>query len=137
MDMMMTDMMKAMPKMTAMDNGVTMDMTMMQSCVEACSAAAQAATMCADASASEDMARCASMCANTADVATAMMHMMMRPNGYDSAVMMPMMEACMAMGMACSAECMMHADMADHCRICAMACDAMVESCRSMMAAMA
>jgi hypothetical protein len=72
-----------------------------------------------------------------ADVATTMMHMMMRPTGYDASVMMPMMQACIAMGMACSAECMMHADMADHCRICAMACDAMVESCRSMMAAMA
>ena len=137
MDMMMTDMMKAMPKMTDMASGITMDMTMMQSCIEACSAAAQAATMCADADAMEGMGKCAAMCANTADVATAMMHMMMRPSGYDSTVMMPMMEACMAMGMACSTECMMHADMADHCRICAMACDAMVESCRSMMAAMA
>ena len=129
----MTDMMKAMPKMTAMD----MDMTKMQSCIESCSAAAQAATMCADADSGEGMARCCAMCSNMADVATTMMHMMMRPNGYDASVMMPMMQACIAMGMACSAECMMHADTADHCRICAMACDAIVESCRIMMAAMA
>jgi hypothetical protein len=135
--MMMSDMMKAMPAMTDMSSGMAMDMTMMQSCIEACSAAAQAATMCADACGMSGMGKCAAMCANTADVAMTMMRMMMRPSGYDMAVMMPMMEACVAMGMACSAECMMHADMADHCRICAMACDAMVESCRSMMKAMA
>jgi hypothetical protein len=32
---------------------------------------------------------------------------------------------------------MMHADMHDHCRICAMACDAMVAACKSAMKAMA
>jgi hypothetical protein len=64
------------------------------------------------------------------------MRMMMRPAGYDRAVMTSMMTACMAMGEACAAECRGHADMADHCRICASACQAMVDACRSMMAAM-
>jgi hypothetical protein len=121
-------MMKSMPM-----TGMKMDMTMMQSCIESCAAAAQAATMCADADMGQEMAKCGAMCANTADVATTMMRMMMRPNGYDMAVMMPMMEACVAMGSACAEECRMHADMHDHCRICAMACDAMVEACTSMM----
>ena len=40
------------------------------------------------------------------------------------------------MGMACAEECRMHADMHDHCRICASACDQMVEACRSMMSGM-
>ncbi len=133
---MMTDMMKTMPM-----TGMAMDMDMMQKCIEACSAASMAATMCADAdmgdaASTDSMARCASMCMNMADVATTMMRMMMRTNGHDMAVMMPMMEACMAMGTACAAECRMHADMHDHCRICAMACDAMVEACSSMMATM-
>jgi hypothetical protein len=76
------------------------------------------------------------MCMNTADVATTMMRMMMRPNGYDMGVMRSMMTACMAMGEACAAECMMHAEMSEHCRICASACTAMVEACRSTMASM-
>jgi len=129
---MMADMMKSMP----MPGMAGMSMPMMQDCVEACSAASMAATMCADADGGEGMGRCASLCMSTADVATAMMRMMMRPAGYDMTVMSSMMRACMAMGEACAAECEMHAATSEHCRICAMACRAMVESCSSMMSAM-
>ncbi len=129
---MMADMMKSMPMPTT----TGMDMSMMQGCIEACSAASMAATMCADADGAENMGRCASMCMNTADVAMTMMRMMMRPNGYDMGVMSSMMTACMTMGEACAAECMMHAEMSEHCRICASACTAMVEACRSAMASM-
>jgi hypothetical protein len=65
-----------------------------------------------------------------------MMRMMMRPAGYDMEVMTSMMRACMAMGDACAAECMKHADMSEHCRICAMACRAMVDACSSAMSSM-
>src|SRR4051794_14590651 len=123
---MMTDMMKSMPMMG-------MDMDMMQKCIEACSAAEMAATMCADSG--DGMAKCSSMCMNMADVAMVTMRMMMRPTGMDPMVMSSMMTTCMEMGKACSAECKMHMD-SDHCRICAMACDAMVEACTAMMAAM-
>ncbi|QDC26721.1 aldehyde dehydrogenase [Georgenia yuyongxinii] len=111
-------------------------MTMMQGCMEACSAAAMAATMCADADSGENMGRCASMCMNTADVATATMRMMMRTGGYDMKVMSSMMTACMVMGEACAAECGSHAEMSEHCRICASACRAMVEACSKMMSGM-
>jgi len=130
MDMM--DMMKSMPEGSMMG----MDMAMMQECMEACSAASMAATMCADADATEGMARCASMCMNMADVATATMRMMMRPNGYDMEVMSAMMQACTTMGEACAEECRMHADTSEHCRICAMACDAMVDACKRSMSSM-
>ena len=126
------DMMKSMP-----ENGMMgMDMAMMQDCIEACSAASMAATMCADADAGDDMARCASMCMNTADVAMAMMRMMLRPASFDMTVMRSMMMACVAMGEACAAECRMHADMHEHCRICASACDGMVAACTKVMEAM-
>ena len=132
MSSMMADMMKAMP----MREMTGMDMPMMQRCIEACSAASMAATMCADADSRENMGRCASMCMNTADVATAMMRMMMRPGGYDMGVMTSMMSACMAMGEACAAECETHAAMSEHCRICASACRAMVDACSSAMSGM-
>ena len=132
MDLMMTDMMKSMP--TGAMPG--MDMSMLQECIEACSAASMAATMCADADQGDDMGRCCSMCMNTADVADTMMRMMLRPMGYDASAMSAMLGACIAMGEACAAECRMHADMHEHCRICAKACDAMVASCQSVMASM-
>jgi hypothetical protein len=132
MDSMMMDMMKAMPA----DKMMGMNMSMMQECIETCSAAAMAATMCADSDTGMDMAKCSSMCSNMADVATAMMRMMMRPAGYDMASMHSMMMACIEMGKACSAECMMHADMDEHCRMCAKACDAMVMACEKAMGSM-
>lgn len=117
------------------EHGSGMAMPMMQDCIEACSAAAMAAIMCADADTGEEMMRCGAMCANVADVATATMHMMLRPSGYDPAVMSSMLTACATLGQACAAECRMHADMHEHCRICAQACEAMVDACRSAMAA--
>jgi hypothetical protein len=130
---MMADMMRSMP-MPAMTG---MDMSMMQPCVEACSAASMAATMCADADGGEGMGRCASLCMSTADVAMTTMRMMLRPGGYDMAAMNAMMTACMAMGEACATECMQHAEMSEHCRLCASACRAMVDACSSAMAMMA
>src|SRR3954453_21326817 len=100
---MRADMLKSMP----MSGTTGMDMPMMQECIEACSAASMAATMCADADGGEGMGRCASMCMNTADVAAAMMRMMMRPGGYDMNAMSSMMSACVAVGEACAAECEM------------------------------
>jgi len=65
------------------------------------------------------------------------MRMMARPMGYDMAVMTAMLTACITMGEACASECRMHADMDEHCRVCAMACDAMVDACRRTLSAMA
>jgi len=133
MDSMMMDMMKSMPA----DKTMGMDMMAMQECIEACSMAAMAATMCADSDAGMDMAKCSSMCMNMMDVATTTMRMMMRPMGYDMMSMRAMMMACIEMGKACSAECMMHADMDEHCRMCAKACDAMVMACEKLVNSMA
>ena len=127
----MTEMMQSMPRS---ERGMELDM--MQECIEACSAAAMAATMCADADSREGMGRCASMCANLADVAGATMRMMMRPNGYELAVMQATMTACMATGAACATECREHAAMSEHCRVCATACETMVDACRRTMSAM-
>ncbi len=133
MDMMtMSRMMGSMPA-----SGMGADMASMQECIEACNACAMAATMCADADGGEGMARCASMCMNMADVATAMMRMMLRPTGHDAAVMTAMLGAAVAMCQACATECEQHADMQDHCRVCAMACRNMMEACQALMAKLA
>ena len=113
-----------------------MDMDMMQECMEALSACMQACVMCADSDAGEGMGRCAAMCSNCADVCDTMMRMMLRMNGYDMQVMMSMMDTCVMMCRACSAECMMHAEMSEHCRMCAMACDQAVMAMEKMMGSM-
>ena len=76
------------------------------------------------------------MCANCADVCDTMMRMMLRMNGWDMAVMMSMMQTTIMMCRACSAECMMHAEMSEHCRLCAMACDQAVMAMEKMMGSM-
>jgi hypothetical protein len=129
------DMMKG--AMTASDLPMKdLDMSTMQECIEALSACMQACIMCADADAGEGMGRCGAMCSNCADVCDTMMRMMLRTSGYDMQVMMSMMEACVTMCRACSAECMTHAEMSEHCRMCAMACDQAVTAMEKMMGAM-
>ncbi|WP_157414790.1 aldehyde dehydrogenase [Agromyces allii] len=113
-----------------------MDPMMMQECLEALSACMQACVMCADADAAEGMGRCASMCSNCADMCDSMMKMMLRMHGWDMGVMMSMMQSTTMMARACSAECMMHADMSEHCRMCAMACDQLVMTMEKMMGMM-
>ena len=113
-----------------------MDPAMMQECIEALTACTQACIMCADADAGEGMGRCAGMCANCADVCDTMMRMMLRMSGMDAAVMSSMMQTTIMMCRACSAECMMHAEMSEHCRLCAMACDQAAMALEKMMGAM-
>ena len=111
-----------------------MDMTAMQNLVEACAACEQACTMCAGSS--MEMDSCSAMCMNMADMANTMMRMMLRPAGMHMASMMAMMQACSMTANACAAECMMHADDNDMCRMCAMACQEMAKACDAMMMAM-
>ena len=47
-----------------------------------------------------------------------------------------MMQTTVMMCRACSAECMKHAEMSEHCRMCAMACDQAVMAMEKMMGAM-
>jgi hypothetical protein len=130
----MTDQMMSMMSTESM--GMAMDMKLMQECIEACSAAEQAALMCADAGSGDNMGKMMSMCANTADMANTMMRMMMRPMGYDAASMMGMLEATMMMCRACADECMMHAEMSDHCRMCAEVCTNAVAACEALKSSM-
>lgn len=117
------------------EHATGMSMPMVQDCIEACSAAAMTATVCADADTGEQMERCGAMCANVADVATATLRMLLRPAGYDPGVMSAMLTACATLGQACAAECRVHAEHHEHCRLCAQACESMVDACRSALAA--
>jgi hypothetical protein len=114
-----------------------MDMTAMQNLVEASSACEQACTMCASSSLGmAGMEKCSAMCLNCAEMSNTMMRMVMRPVAADMDSMMAMMQACMVMATACAAECSMHADTNEQCRMCAKACQEMAAACEAMMASM-
>ncbi|MFC4244284.1 aldehyde dehydrogenase [Gryllotalpicola reticulitermitis] len=138
---MMKSMAQSMAQSMSMDSmpmDMHMDMGAMQECIQAMNSCSMAATMCAatDMSMGAEMATCAAMCSNMANLADAGMRMMMRPMGMNMDVMQTMLMACMTMGKACAAECRMHAEMDEMCRYCAMACDDMVAKCEAVMASM-
>ncbi|MCU1533910.1 MAG: uncharacterized protein JWR53_391 [Glaciihabitans sp.] len=114
-----------------------MDMTAMQNLVEACSACEQACTMCATSSMGvAAMEKCAAMCMNCADMSNTMMRMTLRPAAMDVDGMMTMLQACMMTANACAAECTMHQDTNEQCRMCAKACQELAMACEAMMASM-
>ena len=129
------DMMKGAMSSTVMPMK-DLDPAMMQEGIEALVACSQACIMCADADAVDGMGRCAATCANCADVCDTMTRMMLRVNGWEMQVVASMMQTTVAMCRACSAECMKHAEMSEHCRMCAMACDQAVVAMEKMMNAM-
>ncbi|GGF21931.1 hypothetical protein GCM10011399_14580 [Subtercola lobariae] len=47
-----------------------------------------------------------------------------------------MLETTMAMCKACADECMMHAEMSEHCKMCAQACMQCMEACEAMLTSM-
>jgi hypothetical protein len=112
-----------------------MNMSLMQECIEACSACEQACTMCAG-SMGADMAKCAAMCMDTADMSNTMMRMMMRPNGMHMESMLAMLQAMVVMSTACAEECMTHADMSDDCKMCAEVCRQCAVACETIMDSM-
>lgn len=117
----MSDEMKTTPGMEMMD------MQVMQACMDACSACEQACTVC-----SMQMMDCATACMNCADMCNTMMRSMMRMQGMTPAVMMSMLDACIAMCQMCMDACMEHADHSEVCKMCAQACKACMDACMDM-----
>ena len=124
MDAMMMDAMSKDMKMPGMD---TMDMAAMQACMDACSACEQACVVCS----TQEMS-CATACMNCADMCNTMLRAMLRMSGMTPAVMVSMLEACIAMCQLCMDECMRHAEMSEVCRMCAQSCQACMDACVAM-----
>jgi hypothetical protein len=134
-----------------------LDKTAVHNLIEACSAAEQACVMCADGmimDASEmnaemlasgmmgagltgsQLARCTNLCMDAADISHALMRLLLRPSGYDLAVLLASVRACLAITLACAEECMKRADLSEQCRMCAQACHQCADSCEKLMASM-
>src|SRR5699024_8918970 len=69
-----------------------------------------------------------------ADICTATGHILSRRTGSNLATVKAVLEACRIACAECAAECEKHADMHDHCRICAEACRRCGPACSDLLA---
>lgn len=107
-------------------------------CIEECYSCAQTCTSCADACLGESKATdlrdcirrnldCADLCAATGSMAS-------RRTGSNVDVLRAVIAACAEACRVCGEECGRHAQMHEHCRICAEACQACEQACRAALA---
>ena len=109
-------------------------------CIDACFACAQACTACADACLGEEMVAELTKCIRTdldcADICDATGRVLSRHTGYDANLTRAVLQACATACKTCGDECAQHADMHDHCRICAEACRACEQACNDLISSL-
>jgi hypothetical protein len=109
-------------------------------CIDACGECAQACTACADACLSEDMVAELTTCIrknlDCADVCAATTAVLSRQTGSNEDVLRSIVEASRVACASCAAECEQHADMHEHCRICADVCRRCEEACSDLIQAL-
>ena len=115
------------------------DRDALASCIRACVDCAQACTACADACLSEDMVAGLTKCIRSdldcADICEATGRVLSRHTGYDATITHAMLAACATACRACGDECQLHADMHEHCRVCAEACRRCEAACNELFGA--
>ena len=103
-------------------------------CIEECYACAQTCTSCADACLAEEMVaelrQCIRLNMDCADICAATGAMASRRAGSNEQVLRAAIEACALSCRTCGEECARHAEMHEHCRICAEACRDCERACR-------
>jgi hypothetical protein len=116
------------------------DAGVMAATIDALSDCAQACIADADDDLSEqhiaDMVKCIRLCLDCANICTATLGVVSRQTEYDANVTRPLLEACVAACRSCGDECERHAQMHEHCRVCAEACRRCEQACNELLAAM-
>jgi hypothetical protein len=119
---------------------ITMDRKLLAECIDACVACAQACTACADSCLSEEMVteltKCIRSDLDCADVCETTGRVLSRHTGYDANLTRSVLQACATACQSCGDECARHADMHEHCRICAEVCRRCEQACNAVLAAM-
>jgi hypothetical protein len=99
----------------------------------------QTCTACADACLSEQMVADLTKCIRTdldcADICSTTVRVLSRHTGYDANVTRDQLQACITACKSCGDECEAHAEMHEHCRVCAEACRSCERACRELLAA--
>jgi Domain of Unknown Function (DUF326) len=113
------------------------DAGLLAAAIDALSDCAQACTADTDADLGEqnvtEMIRCIRLCLDCADVCTATIGVTSRQAEFDANVAGPLLEACAAICKSCGDECQRHAQMHEHCRVCAEACRRCEQACRELL----
>ena len=103
-----------------------LDADLLVTAIDALSDCAQACTACADDCLSEqtvaELTKCIRLDLDCADICTATLRVASRQTEYDANVTRSLLEACVTVCRSCGDECERHAEMHEHCRVCAEAC---------------
>lgn len=81
------------------------------------------------------MVKCIRLCLDCTDVCEATVGILSRPAEYDSKVVRPLLESCVAICKSCGDECEHHAHDFEHCRICGEACRRCETACQKLLTA--
>jgi hypothetical protein len=116
------------------------DAGLLATTIDALNDCAQACAADSDADLSEqnlaEMVKCIRLCLHCADVCTATVGVTSRQAEVDRNVVVPLLEACAAICRSCGDECERHAQMHEHCRICAESCRRCEHACRELLRAL-
>jgi hypothetical protein len=126
-----------MPMLESYPAEITVDRGRLAAAIDALIACAEACTACADACLSEksvaDLTKCIRTDLDCADICGTTARVLSRHTGYDANISRALLEACAVACKACGDECWSHANMHEHCRICAEACRACEAACRDLL----
>jgi len=116
------------------------DADLLAATTDAVNDCAQACTACADDDLSEpdvtDLVKCIRLCLDCAEVCTATVRVISRQTQYDANLTRSLLQACATACKSCGDECQRHAQMHEHCQVCAEACRRGEQACRQLLAAM-
>jgi hypothetical protein len=119
---------------------INLDRAELAATIDALIACSQTCTACADACLSEgtvaQLVKCIRTNLDCADICATTARVLSRHTGYDANISRTLLEACVVACRSCGDECIAHADMHEHCRICADACRACERACRDLLATM-
>jgi hypothetical protein len=105
-------------------------------CIDECFDCSQTCTACADACLSEtgvaDLVKCIRTCLDCADICDTTGRVLSRHTGYDANLTRAMLQACLTACRSCGDECERHAQMHEHCRVCAQACRRCEQACQEL-----
>ena len=81
-----------------------------------------------------ELTKCIRTDMDCADVCNAIASVLSRHTGYDANITRAVLHACATVCKACGDECASHADMQEHCRVCADACRRCEQACNDLLA---
>jgi len=82
------------------------------------------------------LVKCIRLCLDCADIGAATVRVTSRQTEYDATLTKSLLETCTATCKSCGDECERHAQMHEHCRVCAAPCRRCQQACQELLAAM-